>query len=338
MRLPSRGSRAFFSYSGLFAILTVWWWIAFSPSTLERGEVSFDVRKSSPKLPCRHELLAALRGDWSTAKALLADWYIQRGQQSALFAEALALGEKVSQKKDGKMGLFAQTVGAATILFSLADPDEIVAIPRTFRTLALFPEEQTVQVPWDTEGCDGEKVAMMKPEIAFIAPYSNPTTVSMLDQLSIPLFRLPHLTNVSDTLQAIEDVGKVSGHGDEGRFLRLFVELALDQIDYCLGSFPRGKRVLYLSEMGQLSVPPKKSITADLLRRLGLYVKLGHEEWSMALSQEDIVSLHPDLIICSSFKPHAPYLWVDETIQHSPSQFIALAYLDIASTLLEGLQ
>ncbi len=335
MRSRRSSQRAFALYVASALFLVGWWWAAFHSYESSYWSAA---EKESPyrgALFARERLLNALRGDWKEAKTLLAEWYLDSPQNGSLFAEALALGQLIDQQRESDERIFAQTYVAATILLAILGPEQIVAIPRGLREeVALFPKIVTNQISFDCENCGQEMLSAIKPSLAVVADYSNPSTLGSIEQLHIPSYRSNGLTSLESALYEIEAISSASNREREGRFLRLFVELALLRIDELTTTLlGEGKRIFLSKNMG-LSLPPKESVTSDLLSRFGSFVEL----YDNPMKLEELMAIDPCLVICSSFQPSKlPKLktaWVDEAVQNSPTQFIALAYYDLAVAML----
>lgn len=260
-----------------------------------------------------------------------------------------------------------QTQAAASILLALLDPKEIVALPSGLRKLKqLYSEKTTQPIALDMDPYNAEAIHLMRPEVAFVAHYSLPATVEALKHRNVRLFELNEIKTIEAIRKSIVRVGHVVGRPLKATLLSTFMEAALKAIDNRLvrsrqlskGSTP--SRVLYLSYYTSFHTPTPQSLTGQLLQRLTLKPLVSPKnndstEWDIPLDKESLAALAPDAIIISS--PHGPGVrtlllstpafqqlpavqqgcirLVDDEIQQCPSQYLALAYCDLATAIME---
>ncbi|MFQ5730175.1 MAG: hypothetical protein ACE5GN_07430, partial [Waddliaceae bacterium] len=115
----------------------------------------------------------------------------------------------------------------------------------------------------------------------------------------------------------------------------------------------------------QYSLPTNKTITGQLLERLESHHKFtfvsppaqdSYDEWMIPIEQENIVHFNPDCLIISSSNSEAlktqikenpsfsqlsankqdKIYFVDGNIFDSPTQYIILAYFDLAEVLVDA--
>lgn len=261
-----------------------------------------------------------------------------------------------------------QTYVAASFLLALTDPSQIVALPSGLReNKQLFPYELTQKIPLDIERYNAENLFLSQPDLAFVAHYSNPATIQSLKEQNIPLFTLKYVETISDVIAALKRIGKLANRSSKAELLSIFMESALLAIDNrmlaahsTLASSNATPRVMFLNYYAQFSVPTTKIMTGQLLRRLKDHYVLyndtrreNNENWSIPIDQENILAFNPDYLIIAT--PHGLPLdfqvlknpaftnlsaikgqhvtFVDDVIQNFPTQYIVLAYYDLATAL-----
>lgn len=264
-----------------------------------------------------------------------------------------------------------QTHVATSFLLALADPQQIVAIPKGIREQKeLFSPHLTGQIKHDIDRYNGEHFFQMKPQVAFVSHYSHPASLQALQNQGIQLFSLNNIETLSDIRNALVRVGNVINRPFEAELLAIFMEAAmfavenrLSAIDHCQGTHYAHQRLLFLNYHTQYSSPTPKTLTWQLLDRLGVstclpstLVESHSNDWSIPINQEQIVNYNPDCLIFATSNPDSTLkqieetfafqtlravcnqrvFFVDETTQHSPSQYIVLAYYDLAEALSEN--
>lgn len=255
-----------------------------------------------------------------------------------------------------------QTFVAASFLLALSDPEEIVAIPGGVRhQTQLYPAALTEQIPLDIDRYNGEKVFQASPELAFVAHYSHPSTIQALKDQGIGLFTLKSINSITEIQNALRRVSHVINRPMEGELLTLFIDSAISAIDTRLAlhhalSNDTPDRSLFLNHHVRYSVPTTKTLTGQLLAKMGVTLPSlmdNKEAWMVPIDLEEIVNFNPEcLIIASSNGPAAleelkshpafaslPALqqehiyFVDQDTQFSPSQYVVLAYYDLAKAV-----
>jgi iron complex transport system substrate-binding protein len=261
-----------------------------------------------------------------------------------------------------------QTYAAASFLLALARPEEIVALPRRLREQEqLYPKAITDQIPLDCDRYHSEKLFLANPQVAFIAHYSHPATIQALHNQGVQLYMMRDLNTLSDICEELLSIGGVVNHSSEAELLKIFIEAAMLAIDnrvaglnLNLASREQPPRVLFLNYYQSYSIPTRRTLTGQLLHRIGLldasaeaFSRDNSNEWMIPIDKESILNLNPDYLIISTENGEGlkreiyrdPALnqltavrnnrlfFVDEAIQHSPSQYIVLAYHDLIQAL-----
>jgi len=252
-----------------------------------------------------------------------------------------------------------QTYAAASFLLALTTPEHIVAIPQGIRNQTnLYPRSLTQQIPLDIDRYNAERLYQAKPEIAFVAHYSHPSVVQALNNQGVELFTLKAINTVKEIRNALVRIGNVVNRPLEAELLSLFIEAAMVAIDNRVQAYTTfqpnpPQRPLFLNHALHYSVPTAKTLTGQLLARMGFHIENldeGKNEWMTPIDLEQIVNLNPDCLIIatSTEKPlyqkitqepalaNLPALqrqrlhFVDKETQFYPSQYIVLAYYDLA--------
>lgn len=266
-----------------------------------------------------------------------------------------------------------QTYLAASFLLALSPPEEIVALPPSLRKLIqLYPRSLTDKIPLDIDRCNSEKLFMAKPEIAFVASYSNPATIQTLSNQGIALYMTKDLSTLPDILKELLSIGNIANRPLEAEMLKIFMEAAMAANDnkiimltkYYADNHLPFPRVLYLNYHQNFSIPTLRTITGQLLKRLGaLDITLSTclpndtQKIMIPLDKERLLNLNPDYLIVAAENHQAlekeirrdaafselkalqknKLFFVDEAIQDSPTQYIVLAYHDLIHVLTQNL-
>lgn len=255
-----------------------------------------------------------------------------------------------------------QTFASASILLALLNPDQIVALPNGLRKQTqLFPIELTSRITLNIDRYNSELLYLAHPEAAFIsAHYSHPAMIDALQNQGIRLIPSNGVENLKDIKESLLQIGQAVDKPAEAELMALFIESALMAIEnrlIALESIGNGRKddqTLYLTLYSQYFLPTPASVTWELLERLGIQPKGPSASMcGIPLDQEHLLKLDPDNLIISS--SHVEELLrqleqhpslsqlkavrgkkifiVDEEVQQSPTQYIVLAYYDIARSL-----
>jgi len=264
-----------------------------------------------------------------------------------------------------------QTYASASFLLALLSTDEIAALPRSMRDQAqLYPKKLTDQVPLDIDRQNAEKLFQKKPGIAFVAHYSHPATIQALINQGILIYTMKNLMSFSDITNELMQIGRIVNRPFQAELLKIFMEaslLAIDNRRYALTKENVSPQIskqtlLFLNHCQNFDMPTSKTLTGQLLQRMQV-VDLSstclqeHEkkhEWTVPIDKERILNLNPDTLIIASQNRKAlekevfndpafqqlsavhnkRIYFVDEATQHSPTQYIVLAYYDLAEAIV----
>lgn len=372
---------------------------------IEANKAQYNI--SSISFIKRDQLQAALSGDVDTMLSLILNWDIEAQMMSQIshgkfqrispegFLRSQVLGRHMKMKhnlntsstsetlpfesylyktcceKQNKRFL-PQTYAAASLLLAIAEPDSIVALPGNMRSeTQLYPLSLTQKIPLDIDRYNSEKLHLMAPSIAFVASYSQPTTVQALKDQGIVLHTMGNLNSILEISQEILAMGAIVEQPQKAELLTLFIEAAMCAIDNQLsllterliakwGGVPK---VLFLNHFQQYSVPSPSSLTGQLLEKIALFdITLQYatatapgDNWVVPIGKEQIVNLNPDCILIVTENKRAlqheiladkslcevvavkndRIFFLDEATQHSPSQYTVLAYHDLIEALTQ---
>lgn len=356
-------------YLPIAALIFGWWYFAFvnfaqSPHPSFNGDtqaLSIDRTRLKRALAGESDLMIALMQEWCKDHRTTSD-NLKRCQQLAHLACA--------QSQASRKLILPQTFLAATILLAIAQPEELLAIPSGLRSQQhLFSVTLTELVPLDSDSLTNEKIFQLSPDITFIGHYSHPRFVENLKKQNIELCVLESPKNYAEVLSTIHQLGALSNHPHEAEILSIFLETALSVIDlefqkYLEKSSSKSlSRLLYLIDYGQSNLPGQHSLTwqhMDRLIALGAPISnlfsSSENQFPSVIDNETIHSLQVDgLLIAVPPVNHAPcraskltagminqrvfpIKFIDDSIQQSPTQFIVLAYFDLANALMEMMQ
>jgi iron complex transport system substrate-binding protein len=310
-------------------------------------------------------LMAKLISEWDVDAQLL-----QINGHSAVkrlsvhaYLRSQVIGRQLSQKPKSSSKrnprILPQTHAAASFVLALADVDQLVALPKGLRTQTkLFPQKLTDRIPIDIDRYNAETLYLAHPEIAFVAHYSHPSMVNALQNQGVKLVHLNSINSLSEIQNTLMKVGEVIDRSMEADLLAIFMDAAMMAIDNCLLPFQNvlQKPILFLYHHNQFAAPSLQTLTGQLLERIGirsLLTSAQQKEWLIQLSREQLITLNPyHLIIATSDASslstqlyNDPSLanitaiqegrvfFVDESVQQFPSQFVVLAYYDIAHAI-----
>lgn len=311
------------------------------------------------------------------ARAHLISRQIRQHSRDELDAlEALEIKDKIVDDNGVSFSLnpsptrfLPQTYIAASFLLSLTEAENIVAIPQGMRgEKQLYPETLTAKIPLDIDRYNSEEIYQKKPDIAFVAYYSHPSTIQALKNQGIPVFTIDSINTLPEIMGSIERLGHVIHRPLEAELLTLFMNAAMYAMDNRLMAFHQllahessAPRVLFLNHHTRYSMPTTKTISGQMLDRLGMhkfsFLPAFHErkeEWAIPLEQEQIVRFDPECLIIATSNPDALLNTVSETpafkkvtaikngavyclddAPQAPTQYVILAYFDIANALTE---
>lgn len=343
----------------------------------------------------------ALTGDVRTMLELLAEWQTEaqfletqaraRGENplpllpSAHFLRAQELAHKLLAREKGLYNtlpdyewqeddsgtplslpkpperFLPQTELAATLLLTLCPPEQIVALPARMRTLPLFPAEVIARIPHDIDRHHSESLFALNPDVAFIAHYTQPSTVQTLREQQITPFLITRLNSLEEVLDTIIKMGHVVGQPEKAELLTLFVQAGMATLDNRLSlqgqsALQKEHHPLYLYAFSTLYAPTRRSLAGQLSDRLGINHALDTQEsgeWSIPLSKERLQACAPSWVVFSLRDPKVnsasltqhtllqgtpaaindQIFVVDEAFQDSPTHFLLLAYYDLVALI-----
>lgn len=365
-------------YVGTLFLIFCWWFSAFKqPATVITTSISKQVEHAPAQLQLppldRETLLKALNGDVALMQQLIFQWQLEaelakhHGFQrvaslsSEDFWRSQLLANHLIPKRQPIEGtILPQTEFSAAVLLALLAPEEITAIPNTLRYHAqLFNKEAIDAIPLDIDRYRAEELFLKKPLLAFVAHYTEPTVLQTLRNQKIPLVSITQVNDLETICQSIQQVGEAVNCAEKAELLSLFLQAAIYAIDthfsIWLQTHTPPERLLYLSYYRHFTTPSQKPLVGQLLKRSGLALSplqqraLAHHDWTLPVTQEDIVADNPDLLILSSFGTnHAleqmqsspafatlaarqlnRIVTVEDAVQQMLSQHLVLAYLDI---------
>ncbi len=258
-----------------------------------------------------------------------------------------------------------QTYSSASILMAISEPESIVALPKGMRDhSSLFDPSLLDAVPLDADRYHSESIYNRKPEVAFVAKYSLPSTLETLRRQGLKLFSYSKTDAVDEVIDGMVKMGNVVNRPLKAELMALFMRGALMNLDNHVRASDEKlpKRPLYLNAYAHYSCPTQRTLPSELLARvkrnelIRLHDPQKSSAWRLPITFEKIAMLNPDCIIVSTSKENRysvvsrllsePSLAettavkqkhvvaVDEAVQTSPSQYLVLAYYDIIEALM----
>lgn len=260
-----------------------------------------------------------------------------------------------------------QTFVAATFLLALAEPHEILSLPKGLRALNhLYLPEQLNKVPQELDLTQSEKLFNAKPDLIFVSPFSHPATLKALQNQGFSLFTLEQKNQLAKVQENLLKIGQASHHSLEANLLSIFIDASMIMLDNRLKALDvlatplqKPPKLLFLYYHHQFMLPTAKTLSGHLLERMkshfhgvDSHMMNSDFEYRIAIDQESIVKAKPDLLLISSpheVNSHAilnlpcsdqipayqneKVFFLDETVQESPTQYLVLAYFDIFQAL-----
>lgn len=263
-----------------------------------------------------------------------------------------------------------QTFVAASFLLSLVPPEQIVALPRSLRDQTqLYPKSLTNQIPLDIDRYNAEKLFQARPDVAFVAHYSHPATIQALENQGVRLYTMKNIKSLSDISQELVQTGTIANKPLQAELLKIFIDAAIFAIDnqqavlinQLQQSHELLPRVLVVNFHHTFSVPTTHTLTGQILSRMpSLDISLKYisdsnqsNEWTVPIDRERLLNLDPDVLIISTTNEeaairgilsdkalqelsavrHNRLIFVDDSIQQTPSQYVVLAYHDLIQAL-----
>lgn len=319
----------------------------------------------------RNTLKKALGGDYALMTKLIADWEVDarllsqagienvRALSSTQFLQSQLLGRELAHKvmTDAKIKVLPQTYVAASFLLALTSPDHIIALPTGLRRQEqLYPLSLTSRIPLDVDRHNAEKLYEARPDLAIVsAYYSHPGAIQVLQNQGIDVLATDALGNLEEIKTSLLHIGKAVGKAKEAELMALFIDAALIAIDNRLAAndlCQNSLTVLYVNYHDQYYLPAPNTVCCELLQRLGIAnprASRGYEP----IDREQIRNINPDCLIVSSMhgaalkeriendpalvktralQEHRVHV-VDDEVQQTPTQYVVLAYFDIAQAL-----
>lgn len=264
--------------------------------------------------------------------------------------------------------ILPHTIATASFVFALNGTDNVIAIPKAIREKQpYFPDVQLDTIAYDCDRSHGEAIAALKPDIAFVASYSNPASLEALRRQEVKAFTLSDLNTKEDIINAIERVGAVINRDLEAFILTTFIDAAFLCIDNRIAALkeqkPPFEKPLVTYYYGQWYFPTYKTLTSRLAERAGipysmktLFDSTQSIMWLQPVTSEQLVFYNPsDLIVAADNHSslhldhllrlpffseidacqHAKVQMIDAEIQQSVSQHIVLAYFDLYYSLVQ---
>ena len=379
-------SNAFYICSIVFILC--WWTAALSwkkspslPINPKQDKVYFSPLpiKNSLSPIDRDELIVALQGNIPQMTQMMATWdleaelmedqgfkNIHRLPRKA-FLEGQLIGRLLTQQKDLQTSshlFLPQTLVSASLLLALVPHSEIAALPKAIRQYTvLFPKEITKQIPLDIESCSLEQLFKLRPTVALVASYSNPSIRGALEDQGVMLKQLKQTNSIEDLKEAVIQIGQIINRPLKAKLFSLFIESAIQAMDNRLSliraSSPRQdpRKILCLNRFTNYSVPTKKTLIGNLMQRLGMNKEVIFTDtaaWSLPLNSEQLMLLNPDWLLFSTDHPlqelshlsstppfsnldafcSGSICFVEDWVQQFDSQYIVLAYFDLYQACL----
>lgn len=264
-----------------------------------------------------------------------------------------------------------QTFASASFLLSLVPPAQIVALPRRLREQTqLYPKSLTNDIPLDIDRYNAEKLFQARPEVAFIAHYSHPATIQALTNQGVALYTMKDIKSLPDISEELTRLGNITDRPLQAELMKIFIDAAIAAIDnqqtVLLKHFYQHRqqmpRVLVVNFHQGFSVPTSNTLTGQLLSRMqSLDITLQYvldsdqpNGWSVPIDRERLLNLDPDFLVVATDNEAAiakeinndkalqglsavrqnRLVFIDESIQKTPSQFVVLAYHDLIQALI----
>lgn len=323
----------------------------------------------------RNAIHRALLGDYALMGHLIADWEIdaqilqQKGfteikhlsPKAYLQSQILTRQLTTLSQENTKRTFFPQTYVAASFLLALLEPNQIVALPSGLREHThLFPCEMTRLIPYDSNHTHAEALFLARPEMAFVAPYSNPAFVNVLRNQGIPICLIPSSNTPEEIIALTRALGQSIGQPEKAELMALFIEAGMYALDNRWSALRNScwkeslPRFLVIKAQAGYALPTLKTLTGQLLARMNLDHSNDASSWNLPISREAILQNDPHSLIISTIDKNASQedlkkdralsdlkalqlgnvFFIDETVQQCASQHLILAYYDLFEAVL----
>lgn len=312
-------------------------------------------------------LMTKLIADWDVDAQILRTHgltKIRRLPRKA-FLKSQLLGRHLQTRLScSKLKFLPQTYAAASFLLAIADPEQIVALPGGLRKQSgLYPPSLTSRIPLDIDRYNSEKLFLTKPDIAFVSShYSHPSAIQALNNQGIRIHDTKSLATLENIYETLKDIGRAADRKKEAALLCLFIKAAMQSIEnrFLTQNQDKGSRllvskILYVNYHDRFYLPSCQTFACELLANLNVPCH-AFKSFYMPLERENLITINPDCLIISSLNVEAlkkqivsdPALkdlsairqnkvfFVDDEIQQTPTQFVVLAYFDLAQAIAQA--
>ncbi|GEM_PF-2085273 len=363
-------SRNLYTYLLPFLFIASWWSLAFYTHNSKDSEHTITYFHPKKTLHSSHfsplnkeELRDALTGNWDLVAKLIHEWDIdaelleERGETMKRLnrreiREIYKLLRLSKEAREKTFCFFPHTYFSASLLLALVDPQWITSLPQGFREeLEIYPSSFTNRVEHDVDPFHLEYAMGEEKTLAFVAPFSHPTTLTTLEKRGAHLLSFPTPITLDELEEEIQQVGRYTDEEERAKLLCYFIRAARYNLENRLKIDPlQPGTTCYLNARTVLSLPGEETLVGDFLKLLHLDHTVAKNSISdTPIELEEILQKQPERVILSvrgapllskeSIEAFAErnvdlYL-IDRELQQTVSQFSLLALFDLCSIALE---
>ncbi|HVO69704.1 MAG TPA: ABC transporter substrate-binding protein [Aggregatilineaceae bacterium] len=240
--------------------------------------------------------------------AALSPALASHAQDSGTFPRTVTdgAGNKVTISAE-PMHIVSVTLGTDEILFALVVPSRLAAITANATDPAQSDiVEQAKTIPHKLSSPDPEAIVALKPDLVFVASYTDAGVVKQLQDAKITVFLLGSFSTIKDIESNITLLGQVVGEEAQAAKIVAGMEAKLKTVaDAVKGVKPL--TVLYYGPDGYSD--GAGSTIDDVITHAGginAVTAGGIKDPYPQLSDEFVVAQAPDVILLSGFNSYAP--------------------------------
>lgn len=202
--------------------------------------------------------------------------------------------------------IVSATLPTDEILLSLVDRSKLAAVS-SFAVDAGVSNvaQQAVPVPLKLAQLNAEVVISLKPDIVFVADWSDAASVKQLRDAGVPVFEFKSPLTVKQVEDTIMHLGTVVGEEDAARKLTLQMDTRLAAVAAKVGTIPAQKRLSVMDYSTYGTSLGTGSSWDEIIRLAGLRDAVGDlttdQYGSVTLSKEKVLTIDPDILMLPSW-------------------------------------
>ncbi len=204
--------------------------------------------------------------------------------------------------------IVSATLATDEMLLALVDPSRLVAVTAN----ALDPAQSNVAkeaapIPNKLAKADPEAIIALKPDLVFVASYTDAGVVKQLKDAGLAVFLLGSFNSIKDIENNVTLLGQVVGEEQQAARVVDAMEAKLKAIADAVKNVQKPLTVIYYSPDGY-SDGPSTTVDEVITRAGGINAVTagGIKEPFPQLNDEFVVKQDPDVILLAGFNSYAP--------------------------------